>query len=243
VHDAVREPAPSTLESIYTSGAYLDLHPNWHAEESAWKAGQVLRMLTRHELAPRSFVEVGCGVGEILADLQRRLGGEHRFHGYDISPQAIDQARKGENARLLYSVGEVADVPDASADCALVMDVLEHIEDRFGFLREVRRKAEYKLFHVSLIISVQNVLRENGLLKMRDDYGMTNFYSKELLLQNLRDAGHEVLDCFYTTGSTDLPSKELARNLIRYPRKLLFAFNEDLAARLLGGYRLLVLTR
>jgi SAM-dependent methyltransferase len=243
VHDAVRDPAPSPLESVYTSGAYRDLHPNWHAEESAWKAAQVLRMLERHELDPRSFVEVGCGVGEILSSLQRRLGDDRRFHGYDISPQAIEQARNGENPRLLFSTGDVRDVADAAAECVLVMDVLEHVEDRFGFLRDVRRKGEYKIFHVSLIISVQNVLRENGLLKMRDAYGMTNFYSKQLLLQNLRDAGHEIVDWFYTSGSTDLPSMELARNLIRYPRKLLFAVNEDLAARLLGGYRLLVLTR
>ncbi len=40
---------------------------------------------------------------------------------------------------------------------------------------------------------------------------------------------------FYAARATELPSHEIKRNLLRLPRKLLFAVHTDLAARILGG--------
>ena len=78
---------------------------------------------------------------------------------------------------------------------------------------------------------------------MREGYGMVNYFTKELILQTLKDAGYDIVDYFYTSSSTDVPSKELVQNLVKFPRKMLFALNQDFAARILGGYRLLVLTK
>lgn len=234
---------PSTLETIYTSGTYLQLHPHWHIEESLWKATQVQRMLTRHQLMPQTVTEVGCGFGEILWQLQQQMEPRCDFHGYDISPQAIERAKQRENEKLHFAVADLRHESSQRADLLLVMDVLEHIEDRFGFLRDLKSRFEYKLFHVSLTVSMQTVFRKNGLLHVREEYGMVNYYTKETLLQNLRDAGYEIVDYFYTTGCTDLPSKQIKHNLMRIPRKILFALNQDFAARTLGGYRMLILTK
>jgi 2-polyprenyl-3-methyl-5-hydroxy-6-metoxy-1,4-benzoquinol methylase len=220
----------------------MKLHPNWHAGESPWKSRQVLRMLERHGLRPRLVCEVGCGVGEILRQLQKNLDPESSFLGCDISPQAIMQAKPRENERLRFELGDVCRLPDNGFDLALAIDVLEHIEDRYGFLRTFRGKARYKIILSSLMISVQTVLRRNGLLHVRELYGMVNFFTKETLLRALQDTGHEILDWFYTPSCPDV-GQDLTGRLLRLPRKLLFAVNEDLAARILGGYRLLVLTR
>ncbi|HEY7127267.1 MAG TPA: hypothetical protein VH540_25265, partial [Ktedonobacterales bacterium] len=61
------------LQTLYTSGSYLEKNPSWHVEESPWKAAQVLRMLARHQLHPRTIGEVGCGVGEVLKQLQEQM--------------------------------------------------------------------------------------------------------------------------------------------------------------------------
>ena len=237
------EEKPSELQKIYTTGIYLEKHPDWHVEESPWKAEQIMRMLKQNNLSPESVCEVGCGFGEILRQLQQQLDEKCTFWGYDISPQAIAVAKSRENERLHFKAADILKEPPTRHDLILVMDVLEHIEDRFGFLRGLQDRAEYKLFHVSLTISLQTVLRRNGLLKVRETYGMVNYFTKEILLQTLKDAGYEIVDYFYTTGCTDIPSKEFARNLIRYPRKFLFALNADLTARILGGYRMLILTK
>jgi 2-polyprenyl-3-methyl-5-hydroxy-6-metoxy-1,4-benzoquinol methylase len=237
------EEKPSSLREIYTSGLYQEKHPHWHVEESPWKARQILRMLQQNRLSPGSICEIGCGAGEILRQLQMHLDEKCTFWGYDISPQAIAMANTRANERLHFKLADILQEPPVRHDLILMMDVLEHIEDRFGFLRDIQGRAEYKMFHVSLTLSLQTVWRKNGLLKVREVYGMVNYFTKELLLQTLKDAGYEIVDCFYTAGCTDLPSKEFMHNLVKYPRKLLFALNQDAAARILGGYRLLVLAR
>ena len=87
------------------------------------------------------------------------MGEECDFSGYDISPQAIARSKQNENERLHFAVAAIRKEADLHADLLLVMDVLEHIEDRYGFLRDLKLKAEYKIFQVSLTVSVQTVLR------------------------------------------------------------------------------------
>jgi hypothetical protein len=41
----------------------------------------------------------------------------------------------------------------------------------------------------------------------------------------------------------ELPGKSFQSKLLIWPRKLLFGFNQDFAARLLGGYSLMVLAK
>ena len=58
----------------------------------------------------------------------------------------------------------------------------------------------------------------------------------------LEDLGYEVIDHFYTP----LPPAEkvtLKDKLLRIPRKLLYRINKDLAVRLIGGYKLLILAK
>ena len=237
------EEKQSVLRQIYTCGLYLEKNPDWHVYESPWKATQIMRMLKQNNLAPESICEIGCGAGEVLRQLQKQLDEKCTFWGYDISPQAIAIANTRTNEKLHFKLADILQEPSTHHDLILVMDVLEHIEDRFGFLRGIRDRAEYKIFQVSLNISLQTILRKNALLKVRELYGMVNYFTKELLLQTLKDAGYEIADYFYTASGTEIPSKELLHNLVKYPRKILFALNQDAAARILGGYRLLVLTR
>ena len=230
-------------EDLYTSGSYLEMNPGWHVEESPWKAKQVLRMMARNKLTPGSICEVGCGVGEILKQLQERMDEGCRFWGYDISPQALAFAEKRANERLHFKLADLRQEETVFFDLLLVMDVIEHVEDYFSFLREIQPKSEYKIFHIPLDLSVQTILRRNGLLKVRRAYGHIHYFSKDIALQLLADSGYEVLDYFYTAGSLEMPSRELARNMLKLPRKLLFSVNQDLAARILGGFRLLILAR
>src|SRR5437762_11104097 len=86
--------------TLYVDGEYLAKNPAWHVEESAWKARQVLRMLRKHGVAPKTVCDVGCGVGEVLNQLQENLDRECVFWGYDISPQAINLAKTRSSGRI-----------------------------------------------------------------------------------------------------------------------------------------------
>jgi hypothetical protein len=56
-------------------------------------------------------------------------------------------------------------------------------------------------------------------------------------------AGYEIVDCRYTSGSLELGYLGWKTRLLKLPRKFLFAVNQDFAVRLLGGFSLIVLAR
>src|SRR5262245_11551081 len=122
------------MQTLYTSGSYLEKNPSWHVEESPWKAAQVLRMLARNQLHPLTICEVGCGAGEVLKQLQAQMDELCQFWGYDIAPQAIEMAQSRANDRLHFKLADVSKDPTASFDLVLMMDVIEHVENPFDFL-------------------------------------------------------------------------------------------------------------
>jgi hypothetical protein len=228
-------------QSIYQSGEYVDRNPTYHVEDSAWKATQILRMIQKQDLQPRTICEVGCGAGEILRRLQMSLPADTTFFGYEISPQAFALCQARENERLHFRCADLVHV-DQSFDLLLCLDVFEHVEDYLGFLRGLHDKAPYQIFHIPLDLSVQWLWRARPIMRERDQAGHLHYFMKETALATLRDAGYEVLDWFYTPGAIANPRSVKAK-LASLPRKLFFAINQDLLVRILGGYSLLVLAK
>jgi len=128
-------------------------------------------------------------------------------------------------------------------DIVLAIDVFEHIEDYLGFLRKLRDKGTYKIFHIPLDLSVQAVWRRTPIRRAREQMGHLHFFTKETALAALETAGYNVLDWFYTAGSLEAPTRRWTARVLAVPRKLLFALHQDAAARWLGGFSLLVLAQ
>jgi len=136
---------------------------------------------------------------------------------------------------------------DDSFDLLLLIDVIEHVEDYLGFLRDVRTKGRYKIFLIPLEFTAIGVLRrwpEDSLHKT----GHIHFFTKDIALQSLRDTGYTIIDFFYTLSFRE----QRFRNRFKYQLKLrnvilnlvrgtIFSISDDLAVRLLGGCPLLVL--
>jgi SAM-dependent methyltransferase len=228
--------------NIYTDGEYLAKNPLWHADESPFKATQILKMLRKNAIRPNTICEVGCGAGEVLRLLQARMDPECRFCGYEISPQALEICRSKANERLRFKLADIGADEGASFDLLLVLDVIEHVEDYFGLLARIRPKGNLKIFHFPLDLSVQAVLRKRGLLIRRELYGHIQYFTKETALETLKDSGYEILDHFYTPRCIEL-AKQTIQKLAVLPRTICFALHQDLTVRVLGGYSLLVLAR
>lgn len=246
------------MADFYTDGEYLKKNPGWHVDAAPWKAQGVLQMVRRNQLQPQSVCEIGCGAGEILRILQRHLQSDCEFWGYEIAPQAIELAKSRANERLHFQLADVRDEKDASYDLILIIDVLEHFENCFSLLREIKPKSKYKILQLPLDIFVLSVLR-NELIDYRHATGHLHFFTKDIALEVLKDNGYEVLDYFYTLPPLDTTSwaevrgnprrlawkllKLVKRGLQRLPGKLAYAINKDLAVRIFGGWRLVVLAK
>lgn len=231
------------IKDMYTEGDYLEKNPTWHEEDSAWKAQHILRMVDRNSLTPKTVCEVGCGAGEILNQLYQQMPADVTFSGYDISPQAHELSKQKEQDRLHFHLKDLLDEKDTLFDLLLVIDVFEHVEDYIGFLKGIRTKAAYKMFHIPLDISVQRVLLSKPILKRRREIGHIHYFTKETALATLVDTGYEIIDHFYTAGSLDLAASSFIYSIGRWPLKLASKINQDLTVRILGGHSLMVLTK
>jgi 2-polyprenyl-3-methyl-5-hydroxy-6-metoxy-1,4-benzoquinol methylase len=236
---ALRSLLDKPLEtSIYISGEYLRKNPDWHVDESPWKAKHLATFLQRNELAPVTVCDIGCGAGEVLAQLQQHLP-SCEFTGYEISPQAFRMCQQRVRHKLTFKLADIRD-EHAHFDLALILDVIEHLEDYFTFLREIISKARSFIFHVPLDLSVQTVARSYGLLKRRALHDHLHYFTKETALRTLEDTGYDIRDYIYTPRSNEMGT-EVIQKLLKFPRAALYGIHKDTAVRLLGGYSLLVL--
>src|SRR6476646_1992576 len=132
-------------ENIYRTGEYVERNPTYHVEDSAWKAAQILQMIRKHELNPRTVCEIGCGAGEILRVLQQEMPTTTQFFGYEISPQAFALCKERSNDRLQFHCEDLLASRAADFDLLLCIDVFEHVPDYLGFLKALRGKARDKI--------------------------------------------------------------------------------------------------
>lgn len=187
---------------------------------------------------PKNIVEVGCGGGEILNQLYEHLPNDVHFKGYDISNDAIKLAKKREKKRLNIYQEDFLKVKK-KFDLLLLIDVFEHVDNYFQFLKLLREKSKYFIFHIPLEIHAQGIIR-NIQIKARKNVGHLHHFSKDTAIATLLDCGYKVVDLFYTNESFDL-KKTLKSKVMNIPRRILFEIDKDFTVRLLGGFSLLVL--
>lgn len=227
---------------MYTSGEYLRKNPTWDAEDAPWKVRHILDIMGKNNIDPATICEVGCGAGEILVNLQRQLSDDKRFVGYEISPQAFEMCKPKSNDKLSFKIGDILK-KETFFDLILLIDVIEHLEDYFHFLRELRPKSKYKILHVPLDLSAQTILRISSILRTRSKVGHVHYFTRELILKVLEECGYEIIDDFYPQKYYNLLSRSFKTRLAEWPRRILSAVNQDFAARLLGGRTLMVLAK
>ena len=112
---------------MYTDGTYQAQNPGLHRADSEWKAKEVASLLRKHQLQPATIVEVGTGAGTVLDELSKIEPKIKQLTGFDISRFAIEEARKIDNPRLRFEVGELPG--DSTAELMLMLDVVEHVDD------------------------------------------------------------------------------------------------------------------
>ncbi|MHB2017552.1 MAG: class I SAM-dependent methyltransferase [Candidatus Xenobia bacterium] len=180
-----------------------------------WYRGRrmICRALLARHLPPdgtRHVLDVGCGTGYNMT----MLADWGQVHGIDMAPEALDYCRQRGMQRV--SQGEATALPcaDASFDLVTAFDLIEHVEDDHGALREFHR-----------------VLRPGGYLLVYTP-GLPFMYSehdrivhhhrrywKGELLARMRSAGFQVVHSSYVNMLV-LPAVFLVQLLLRFaPRR------------------------
>lgn len=229
---------------IYINGTYLKNNPSWGIEDAAWKAKLIQKLLIKNKIEPKEITEIGCGAGGILEALSKNFRKDICYDGYDISPQAISLAKKKQTEKLKFFNENFITGNNISTDLLLIIDVIEHTGDYYGFLEKLKNRSNHFVFHIPLDLSCRMVLKPHILLQQRESVGHIHYFTKEMVLWFLKDTGFEIIDWFYTRPVTDVkPEKGFRRAVKRILRNLSYKLNEDLSAKLWGSYSMMILAK
>jgi ubiquinone/menaquinone biosynthesis C-methylase UbiE len=148
-------------------------------------------------------LDVGCGPGTITIDIARRVA-PGTVIGIDASPDIIEQARIDaagiENVE--FTAGDVyaLDIPDDSFDLVHAHQVLQHVPDPVGALREMRR-----------------VCSPDGVVAARDsDYAAFTWYPDTPALDDW-------LDLYERIARSNRGEPDAGRLLLKWARSAGFA--------------------
>lgn len=229
------------MADIYNDATYLANNPTWHEEDAPFKTARILKLLRRHSLPLQTVCEVGCGSGEILVQLARELPATTQFWGYDISQDALAIAQPKATSQLHFELKDLTDPGGQEMfDLLLVIDVIEHLDNYFEFLRGIVSKARYTVFHIPLDMSVWSLLREQMLLESKARVGHIHNFTEDFILSVLAESGFRVVDKLYTEPVYKRKTRK--EHVIDAARRVLFQVNPKLCTKTLGGYSLMVLT-
>ena len=104
----------------------------------------------------------------------------------------------------------------------LLIDLIEHLEDYFQFLRSIKEKSHYAILHIPLEMFALSALYPQFLLGQRKKVGHLHYFSKEIALQMLRDLGFELFDYSYTAGYAFTAGLWIKRQTFKNPEKVIF---------------------
>jgi SAM-dependent methyltransferase len=230
------------MKDIYNNNTYLNNNPTWHEEDAPFKARKIVDLLERNPITFQTVTEIGCGSGEILVQLEKKLPKVTNFFGFDISKDAINIAKKKEAGKIRFDVKDIASKNENYFyDLLLVIDVIEHVHNYFEFLDGIASKSKYAIFHIPLDICVWSLFREKMLIESKNRVGHIHNFTEDFIKSILADYGFEIIDQIYTPPTFEtLSFKQGVANALR---KVIFRIHKKFCTKTLGGYSILLLTK
>ncbi len=170
--------------------------PRWVARQAvqeARNAEMLALLLAAAKAAPGERVlDIGCGYGAVAHSIAERAGAT--VVGIDLDPANVAAARRMfPHPRLTFVEGTAPrDVPTERFDVVVASNVLEHIDDRRGFLRDVQQRAQPSRW----LIRVPMIDRD-WHVPLRQELGLFHFcdpthfveYTRDSFAAEIRDAG------------------------------------------------------
>lgn len=141
----IRESGYSDVDQSMAPADYVNKLDH-RASSAFWQEmkSKMLRLLDIQE--GDNVIDVGCGTGDDVREMAKRVGPKGRAVGVDFSLTMIEEARRRGNKGLPveFYVGDAQglEFPDESFDCCRAERVLQHLDDPSKAVAELARIAK-----------------------------------------------------------------------------------------------------
>jgi hypothetical protein len=167
----------------YQDGSYLEKHPDWHLQDSALKAQEILPLVVEclEPFSPSKkfkIAEFGAGTGAVLYELGELLCARGYFDlelvAFEISEEAI-AIGQGCFTNIVFDSNDFL-ATDKHFDIVMFIDVLEHLESPDMFCRHAISICESVVVRQPLENTIFAFVN-NKYPKSRAIYGHINYYN------------------------------------------------------------------
>jgi len=194
--DGLQGPLHSALRGREVAISGTDYVHRW----SSLRGQTRFDLLSRISLEAKSILEFGCGEAPLGEALKQRQ--KCRVVGIELDPDAAAIAEKRIDAVYRGDVREIVSILDERFDWIIGGDIVEHLDEPWSFLSELRRLA---LPGAHLLLSLPNLANAsvvNDLLQGRFDYvymgltcvGHLRFFTRQSLSDMLTIAGWTIVE-------------------------------------------------
>jgi SAM-dependent methyltransferase len=231
------------VDPVYSGGDYFQ-DCQRHSEDAEFKAHNFLKLFLRTMDAARSrirsYVDVGCGSGDIVKIVSCGLKDAGfsltRVEGYDVSPHVGSLSHK----EIRFVQGNFCQ-SNEEVDLVTLFDVFEHIPDPISFIKQVAERSKIIGLHIPLDNSLNVAMRDMFRSKLKNP-GHLIFLDSVSALNLLAFSGLTVIAYEYTFNFLAPSGRNGTIAKLALPiRALLARVSPWLLSKTIGGASLLVI--
>ena len=217
--------------NAHYAGRYDEREIRWRQVCAVDKARNVQSLLGGEHVG--GVLEVGCGTGAVLAELQRRsVGSTHVGIDMEDPHDHVDPGAHRLGLTLLKSTGPRAPFADAGFDLVVASHVVEHVPDPRGLLAELARNSRHWVY-VEVPCELNARARRDDLQRTLD-IGHINAYTPESFALLLQTSGLTIVRAALFDHSVEVhrfSGSRLSAGLKRMVRGGLLRASPRLASR------------
>jgi 2-polyprenyl-3-methyl-5-hydroxy-6-metoxy-1,4-benzoquinol methylase len=175
----------------------LDAEAEWLRRTAAEKVNSIEILLERRSIRPKTILELGCGIGAVITECQRRSLAK-KYIGVDYAAEAIDYLRSTSTGIETFQ-GDITDPAFYVADmCDVVVmsHVLEHLEDPARFLTAMKKALKFGCVVIEVPLEDLVASRIKSIFKNRitNKAGHVQFFTASSFEELLRSNGLTIVD-------------------------------------------------
>jgi len=175
----------------------VSIEAEWLALNARERVNSIQSLLSRNAIEPRSILDLGCGTGETIREMQRRSIGQN-YVGIDYSDEAIKCHEDFSDNVHSFTADIVHDdfLLHQSFDIALLVHVLQHLKDPDACLKNIVRQVNmsYMLVEVPMEDLILNKIPQYMGWREANPARSLQFFNVNSMNQLLEQNGLEIID-------------------------------------------------